>query len=148
MLIDSIKRFLTRENAGPGAAEEAAPSIDPLHLAACVLLLDVAHADGEFSDAEQAHIERVLAQHFSLSPEAGRELLALAERERRAAVDHFRFTHQLKTAYDTGQKLVLAEIMWGVVLADGQIARSGGKELALELEARGYEWLTGVEATA
>ena len=33
-------------------------------------------------------------------------------------------------------------------LADGQIARSGGKELALELEARGYEWLTGVEATA
>ena len=34
------------------------------------------------------------------------------------------------------------------VLADGQIARSGGKELALELEARGYEWLTGVEATA
>ena len=30
------------------------------------------------------------------------------------------------------------------VLVDGQIAKSGGKELALELEARGYEWLTGV----
>jgi len=30
------------------------------------------------------------------------------------------------------------------VLADGQIVRSGGKELALELEAKGYEWLTGV----
>jgi len=29
------------------------------------------------------------------------------------------------------------------VLADGRIIRSGGKELALELEARGYEWLTG-----
>jgi len=29
------------------------------------------------------------------------------------------------------------------VLSDGRIARSGGKELALELEARGYEWLTG-----
>ncbi|MGE0553243.1 MAG: Fe-S cluster assembly ATPase SufC [Gemmatimonadales bacterium] len=35
------------------------------------------------------------------------------------------------------------------VLADGRIVRSGGKELALELEAKGYEWLTGVqEATA
>jgi len=34
------------------------------------------------------------------------------------------------------------------VLSDGQIVRSGGKELALELESRGYEWLTGVEATA
>ena len=29
------------------------------------------------------------------------------------------------------------------VLSDGRIVRSGGKELALELEARGYEWLTG-----
>jgi Fe-S cluster assembly ATP-binding protein len=27
------------------------------------------------------------------------------------------------------------------VLAAGRIARSGGKELALELEARGYSWL-------
>ena len=35
------------------------------------------------------------------------------------------------------------------VLVDGQIAKSGGKELALELEEKGYEWLTGVaEATA
>ncbi|MBC7791185.1 MAG: Fe-S cluster assembly ATPase SufC [Anaerolineae bacterium] len=28
------------------------------------------------------------------------------------------------------------------VLAGGRIVRSGGKELALELEARGYEWMT------
>ena len=30
------------------------------------------------------------------------------------------------------------------VIADGRIVKSGGRELALELEARGYEWLTGV----
>ena len=29
------------------------------------------------------------------------------------------------------------------VLVDGRIVRSGGKDLALELEAKGYEWLTG-----
>jgi Fe-S cluster assembly ATP-binding protein len=34
------------------------------------------------------------------------------------------------------------------VLSDGQIVRSGGKELALELEARGYEWLERPEASA
>jgi len=27
------------------------------------------------------------------------------------------------------------------VLADGQIAREGGKELALELEEKGYDWI-------
>ena len=37
------------------------------------------------------------------------------------------------------------------VLVDGRIVKSGGKELALELEARGYEWiedLAGAGATA
>jgi Fe-S cluster assembly ATP-binding protein len=30
------------------------------------------------------------------------------------------------------------------VIADGRIVKSGGRELALELEAKGYEWLIGV----
>ena len=32
------------------------------------------------------------------------------------------------------------------VLSDGRIVRSGGKELALELEEKGYGWLEGVPA--
>ena len=32
------------------------------------------------------------------------------------------------------------------VLSQGRIVKSGGKELALELEARGYEWLGGEAA--
>jgi Fe-S cluster assembly ATP-binding protein len=32
------------------------------------------------------------------------------------------------------------------VLANGRIVKSGGKELALELEEKGYEWLTGAPA--
>lgn len=34
------------------------------------------------------------------------------------------------------------------VLVDGKIVKSGGKELAHELEANGYSWLTGVEAVS
>jgi Fe-S cluster assembly ATP-binding protein len=32
------------------------------------------------------------------------------------------------------------------VLSQGRIVKSGGKEMALELEARGYEWLGGEAA--
>jgi uncharacterized tellurite resistance protein B-like protein len=48
--------------------------------------------------------------------------LDLAEKERKSATDHFRFTSQLKQRYDLGQKMVLAEVMWGIVLSDGEIA--------------------------
>ncbi|MEX2582816.1 MAG: TerB family tellurite resistance protein [Gemmatimonadota bacterium] len=129
MLIDSIRSLFGSRPPAPAQAPlpsepEAQPPSgpDPLHLAACALLLDVAHADGEFSDAERAHLEEVLERHFSLPPEAGHTLLELAEEERENSIDHIRFTNQLQHGYDTGQKMVLAEIMWGVVLADGEIA--------------------------
>ncbi len=123
MLIDAIRSLLGSET--PASAErsiEPAADVDPLHVAACALLLEVAHADGEFSAAERAHLEDVLERHFSLPEEAGRAVLDLAEKERRNATDHFRFTSHLRQSYDIGQKMVLAEIMWGVVLADGEIA--------------------------
>ena len=120
MLLDAIKRFVNP--ASNDSAPAPASGVDPLHLAACVLLLDIAYADGEFSDSERAHIEGVLERHFALPPESGRALLELADSERRKAVDHFTFTSQLRASYNTGQKMVLAEIMWGIVLADGQIA--------------------------
>jgi Fe-S cluster assembly ATP-binding protein len=34
------------------------------------------------------------------------------------------------------------------VLAGGRIVKSGGKELAMELEARGYDWLVEAGETA
>jgi uncharacterized tellurite resistance protein B-like protein len=118
-LVDSI-RSLLRPQAEPVTQEAGAPN--PVHIAACALLLDVAYADGEFADAERAHLESVLARQFGLDEEAGRRLIELAEEERVRAIDYFKFTSVLQREYDLGQKMVLAEIMWGMVLADGTIA--------------------------
>lgn len=124
--LDSIRSLFAPASPAPATPSAPAaatpPGIDPLHVAACALLLEVAHADGEFSPAERAHLEQVLERHLSLEPEAARTLLELADRQRRGSIDHFRFTSKLQQEYDTGQKMVLAEIMWGLVLADGEIA--------------------------
>lgn len=121
MILDAIRTLLSSGRAtAPHAAAATAP--DPIHVAACALLLDIAYADGEFSAPERAHLDAVLARHFSLTPDGAQALIALCEQERAMAVDHFQFTRVLREHYDTGQKMVLAEIMWGLVLADGQIA--------------------------
>ena len=130
MLIEAIRSLFDSKpdsdfGSKPDSEEgptQAKPGVEPLHLAACALLLEVAYADGEFSAAERAHLEDVLERHFSLPSEAGRRLMDLAEKERRSTPDHYRFTSHLRDGYDTEQKMVLAEIMWGVVLADGEIA--------------------------
>jgi Fe-S cluster assembly ATP-binding protein len=34
------------------------------------------------------------------------------------------------------------------VLVDGRIVKTGGKELALELESKGYDWITRGQAVS
>ena len=129
VLIDAIRSLFASRPAESGdrpspdaPADAHTTPADPLHLAACALLLEVAHADGEFSASERSHLEQVLERHFNLPRETGRQLIELAERERGGSIDHFQFTRVLKERYDLGQKMVLAEVMWGLVLADGAIA--------------------------
>lgn len=120
-MLDAIRSLFSSKSA-EAKPRDAVPEVDPVHLAACSLLLEVAYADGEFSPEERAHLEQVLERHFALPAESGQRLIALAETERRGSIDHFQFTRVLNERYDVGQKMVLAEVMWGLVLADGQIA--------------------------
>jgi uncharacterized tellurite resistance protein B-like protein len=128
-MIEGIKRFLAggAPGATPGATgasgASAGDSHDELQVAACALLLELAHADDTFSADEQRQIEQALGHHFELSPEEGRELIAIAEERRKAAIDLHQFTHRIVSQYDEGQRQVLAEIMWRVVYADGNLSQ-------------------------
>ncbi len=121
-MLDAIRHFVSRR-MNPGSAP-AGPArvVPPIQLAACALLLELAHADSEFSQSEQAHIQGALTRHFGLTEAETDELIALAEAERASSIDHFQFTRLINEQYDLGQKMVLAEVMWGVILADGAIA--------------------------
>ena len=122
-MLNAIRALFTGERPTPEEEREnPVVDVDPVHLAACALLLDLAYADGEFSQPERAHLEAVLARHFDLTPGDGERLLAIADEARRNSVDYYRFTSVLKRNYDLGQKMVMAEVMWGMALADGEIA--------------------------
>lgn len=124
-VLTAIKRFFDR-NLDPrraAAAAREAPGPNPVHVAACALLLELAHADDEFSDAERSHVEETLTRHFALPLETARELVALADEERRRAADLYQFTSLVTANYDEGQRMVLAEVMWRLVYADGELAK-------------------------
>jgi uncharacterized tellurite resistance protein B-like protein len=124
-VLDAIRRFVSDHLVG-GAPSTGRPhaSSGPaqVQLAACALLLELAHADGEFTAPEREHIERTLVRHFGLDEATSVELLRLAEAERAQSLDHFQFTRLIAEQYDLGQKMVLAEVMWGVILADGHLS--------------------------
>lgn len=127
-MLEAIRTFFARNlepkpATGGGEREPGAGQVDSVALAACALLLELAHADDEFTDDERLHIEEALVRHFDLEPEAVEQLIALAQQERAKSVDLFQFTRLISESYDVGQKMVLAEVMWRVVYADGELAK-------------------------
>lgn len=121
-MLDAIRKFVQDKMPLPPKGEAGGGKFPPVQVAACALLLELAHADGEFSDSERTHIEGALARHFDLDNGTIEELMVLAAAERSESVDHFQFTRLIGQQFDLSQKLVLAEVMWGVILADGKLA--------------------------
>jgi uncharacterized tellurite resistance protein B-like protein len=125
-MLEAIKAFVARRimrSSSDSLSEQEQAGPAPIHLAACALLLELAHADDEFNETERTHIESALQRHFALDDVTTRDLIALAQVERQEAVDHYQFARTIARQYDLGQRMVLAEVMWGVILADGQISR-------------------------
>lgn len=127
-MIEKLKRILVGGEAGavPGPPPESGPSDEDMRLAVCVLLLELAWADEEFSDEEQKHLLGIVQRHIGVDDIEAAELLARAEEERARAVDLWQFTYLIREHYSIGQKLVLAEAMWGLVYSDGVLSSHEG----------------------
>jgi uncharacterized tellurite resistance protein B-like protein len=121
-MLDVIRRMFDRDG-GREASGAAADNGRELHIAACALLLELAHSDREFSAEEMVVVEEALVRHFGVSAAGARELMAIADQRRREAPDLHQFTSEIIARYDEGQRMVLTEVLWRVVYADGTLSR-------------------------
>ena len=100
---------------------ESEPEIDRVPLATAVLLLEIAHADGEVSPEEKALIRRLLEDEFDLDNATRRELLQMAEETRRESVDLHEFTTQINHNFSQPEKEQIIESFWQLAFADGRL---------------------------
>jgi len=120
-MLDSIKKFFS-SSMSPVEEYDDGESKTDIRLAACALLLELAHADEEFTEDEREHLESAIRRQYGLDPAQATKLIKLADEARAEAVDLWQFTNLIAQNYTVGQKMVLAEIMWGLVYSDGELA--------------------------
>jgi uncharacterized tellurite resistance protein B-like protein len=123
-MLDTLRKLLGNDAGSTAPAEDASSPLrmNDVRLAACALLVELALVDGEFSAVERQRILDILQRHFGVDAAGAEELIAEAARASRNSVDDFVFTRQVVRDYDLAQRMVLAELMWQVVLADGTVA--------------------------
>ena len=111
-----LKRFASLFGGGPVAPATTAP--DTVHLATCVLMLEAARADNDFSDDERRHILSVLRQRFELTPEEADELLEQAMTVHDASTSLHQFTREINKAFSVAEKVQIVEEIWRIFYAD------------------------------
>jgi uncharacterized tellurite resistance protein B-like protein len=92
-------------------------------IAACVILLEAAHADNECTDEEISHILDTIKSTFELTHEYADELLELAREEREEAIELWQFTNTINQEYTREEKLQVMEAVWRIIYADGQLEK-------------------------
>jgi len=101
--------------------DDAKAEEQDVHLALCVLLLEAAHVDGECSDEEVDHIVETLAAKGDTTRAEVEQLLELSRKERKNAIDLFRFTRYMNNSYSHQEKIDVMESVWRVILTDGYL---------------------------
>ena len=119
-MLDAIKNFFSDPMAPPDVDEDLGE--EDIRLAACALLIELAYADDEFTEDERRHLTSAVRRQYGLDETNADALIDLAELARREAVDLYQFTKLIKANYSLGQKMVLMEVMWGLVYSDGDLS--------------------------
>jgi uncharacterized tellurite resistance protein B-like protein len=90
-------------------------------IAACVLMLEAATADSEYSEEESVHVLQTLRTRYRLSQDDAEELMDVARKRREDSFDLWQFTNQININCGIDEKLEIVEELWRVVYADGKL---------------------------
>jgi uncharacterized tellurite resistance protein B-like protein len=119
-MFEAVKRYFSNNNAH---SPEQAKKADAQHIlmAACALLLEIASADGEFSEDEQGVILSLLEKRYGLCGDDAAELIKAAQAERGKSIDLWQFTNLINQNYSEDDKIGIMETIWKVIYADGRL---------------------------
>ena len=112
-MFEVLLRRLIRPDPPRLAPEDA-------RLALAALLVRAARANGDYAAAQVAAIDAGLARRYDLDAPTVAELRARAEVLESEAPDTVRFTRAVKNATEYEERAAELEMLWEVILADGQ----------------------------
>ena len=79
-MLDSIRSFFGASMAPESPEEEVGE--EDVRLAACALLIEIAHADDDFTEDERQHLTSAVRRQYGLEDEEAEQLIELAEQAR------------------------------------------------------------------
>jgi uncharacterized tellurite resistance protein B-like protein len=117
-MLDQIKLFY-KQHLVLSTQEDSSEA--RLQLATAVLFLEMMYISDNVESKEHEIILTLIHQNYSLTDEQTTALMALAEQQRKQAVDYFQFTSLINKEYSLEEKIHLIESLWKIAFVDGDL---------------------------
>jgi uncharacterized tellurite resistance protein B-like protein len=92
-----------------------------IEIAACALFIEIAKADGEFTDDERKFIISEMKSTFNLDDDYVNDLMLLAEERIKESVSLYEFTGVINTTFTHEEKIELIESLWKLIYKDEKL---------------------------
>ncbi|MEO8232948.1 MAG: TerB family tellurite resistance protein [Ignavibacteriota bacterium] len=92
-----------------------------VEVAACALFIEMAKADGVFTDDERNFIIDEMKSTFNLDDDYVNELMQLAEQRVKDSVSLYEFSREINKSFSQDEKLELIESLWRLIYKDEKL---------------------------
>ena len=118
----NLKNLLQKNDTQEPEHEDYDPA-ERLKIATCVILLEVAQSDDEFSSLEKATLSAILQKEFQIHQEAVDALIQVSRRKREESIDLYQFTKIVNQQSSLQEKIRMVELAWHIIYADTELNR-------------------------
>ena len=123
-MFEYLRKVLATENDEYTGAKPIKPKesqLRKLQIASAALFVEIAEADGNFSDDERNRIIDLMKSEFNLDEDCVNELLSLSEQKVKDSVSVYEFTSIINDGFNQQEKLELIKNLWRIIYQDGKL---------------------------
>lgn len=124
-MFDYLRKVLLTEKDEYTGTKSSLPAGESrskkLQVVTAALLVEIAEADGDFSDDERKRIIDLMKTEFNLDNECVKELLDLSEQKVKDSISVYEFTSVINESFNQQEKLDLIKNLWRIIYQDGKL---------------------------
>lgn len=123
-MFESLKKiFIPIENDTEEKLAKNTSTVEnkKVEIAACALFIEMAKADGDFSEDERILIISEMQNTFNIDEDCVQELMLLAEQKIKESVSLYEFTGVINNTFTQNEKSELIESLWKLVYSDEKL---------------------------
>ena len=115
------KVLLTEQTSAEKNISSSKTTTNKYQVATAALLIEIAKADGDFSDDERNRIIELMKNDFDLDDEYVNELLELSEQKVKDSISVYEFSSVINKSFTQQEKLDLIKNLWRIIYEDGKL---------------------------